>query len=302
MADPGGAEHEPREPSVAAVKRRPDSSDSRHHSDTAALSDAIHGRSSSGAMNSLVFGQRAVDMRIVDRWAYVGIAGMLFLVALMGFAPRSVAILSGQRANPPLVVHVHAATMALWMTLLLAQSLLMATGRRALHKTLGIASLVLAPALVGTMIAVAIWRYGDRVQLGQAEQGANTLMSQGRAILYFSLFYVWAIAVRRRDPDTHKRMLILATLVLVPAAIARMTILPTTMPQSYDALHLYMLLLLAPAVLYDVVRTGRPHRAYLIGLALLLPWMIAMRMLWSSPWWLETAPRLMAAVSQVNTG
>jgi hypothetical protein len=63
--------------------------------------------------------------------------------------------------------------------------------------------------------------------------------------------------------------------VLIPAAIARITWLPTTMPRSFDAVHAYMLLCLAPAVIADVMRFGRPHRAYVAGLTLLSPWLIA---------------------------
>jgi hypothetical protein len=147
------------------------------------------------------------------------------------------------------------------------------------------------------MIAAAIWNYGEMAAVGLSARAANLLLVQGRAILYFPLFFVWALLVRRRDPETHKRMMILATLVLLPAAITRMTWLPTTLPASFDAPHAYMFLLLAPALAYDVVRLGRPHAAYLIGLALLLPWLVATHFLWSSPWWLQVAPRLMAAVS-----
>jgi hypothetical protein len=143
------------------------------------------------------------------------------------------------------------------------------------------------------MIAAAIWRFGVRAELGEIEAGANTLLVQGRAIFYFSLFYLWAISVRKRDREIHKRMMILATVVLLPAAITRISWLPSTMPESYDAVHAYMILLLTPALAHDVSRQGRPHSAYLIGLGLLLPWIIATHFLWNSPWWVETASKIM---------
>jgi hypothetical protein len=231
--------------------------------------------------------------RLADRWIYVFMAGLFLVTAVVGFAPRSAAILAGERPNPPLVVHIHAALMVSWLVLLLAQTTLAATGRGRLHRTLGLASVALAPAVVAAMIAITIWRFGERVELGQMMAGANILLAQGRSIFCFSLFYAWAILVRGRDSETHKRMMILATLTLLTAAITRITWLPTTMPASYDAVHGYMLLLLVPALAYDIARRGRPHAAYLIGLGLLLPWMIATRLLWDSPWWLATAPRLM---------
>jgi hypothetical protein len=145
------------------------------------------------------------------------------------------------------------------------------------------------------MVAVSIWRFDERVSLGQVAAGANTLLNQGRAILYFSVFFLWAILSRKADCETHKRMMILTIVPATTAAFARMPWLPTTTPDSPLAPHAYMLLLLAPVIIYDVVRLGRPHSAYLIGLALMLPWMIATELLWNSPWWAATASRLMGA-------
>jgi hypothetical protein len=240
-----------------------------------------------------------IDQSVVDRWIYVASAGLFLLTAIIGFAPRSAAILTGELANPPLVVHIHAALMVSWLVLLLTQTTLVATDRVKLHRTMGLVSLALAPCVVAVMIAVSIWRFGVRVELGQAAAGANTLLVQGRAIFYFSLFYLWAITVRERDPETHKRMMFLATVVLLPAAIARISWLPTTMPESYDALHAYMVLLMAPAFAHDIFRRGRPHSAYVIGLGLLLPWIIATHFLWNSPWWGDTVFRIFGVDSSI---
>jgi hypothetical protein len=89
-------------------------------------------------------------------------------------------------------------------------------------------------------------------------------------------------------------MMLLATLVVIDAAIGRMTWLPGNDAQvSYDMAHVYQLLLIVPALIFDLVRFGRIHRAYVLGLGLLLPWIIATSFLWNSPWWLRTAAALM---------
>jgi hypothetical protein len=237
----------------------------------------------------------AIDRSLVDRWIYVAMAALFLVTAVVGFAPRSVEILTGVRRTPPLVVHIHAALIVAWLGMLLTQTTLVAVGKTAWHKTLGLTSLVLAPAVVAAMVAVSIWRFDERVSLGQVAAGANTLLNQGRAILYFSVFFLWAILSRKADCETHKRMMILTIVPATTAAFARMPWLPTTTPDSPLAPHAYMLLLLAPVIIYDVVRLGRPHSAYLIGLALMLPWMIATELLWNSPWWAATASRLMGA-------
>lgn len=238
-----------------------------------------------------------VERSAVDRWIYVAMAALFLGTAVVGFAPNSAAILSNELPSPPLVVHLHAALMVSWLGLLFVQALLVATGRRALHRTLGVASWVLAPCIVAGMFAVMTWRQGMLADFGQLGPASNILLAQGRSIVYFALFFAWAMLARNHDRETHKRMLILATVVLLPASVGRMTWLPTTTPESYDALHGYMLLLMAPALAYDFARLGRPHRAYVIGLLLLLPWMIATHFLWNTPWWRDTAAKLMGLAS-----
>jgi hypothetical protein len=235
----------------------------------------------------------APERTLSDRWIYVFMAGLFVAVALVGFAPKSTAILTGELPVPPLVIHVHAAFMVAWLALLLAQTLLMANRQPALHKRLGLLSLVLAPCLVGGMVAATLWRYEFLDARGLRAQAANLLLAQGRAIVYFTLFFLWAVLTRRKDPETHKRMMLLATLVLIPAAITRMTWLPTTFPQSFAAPHLYMLLILTPALLHDTVRLGRPHTAYIAGFVAFLPCLIATHVLWNLPWWHQTVPRFM---------
>lgn len=250
-------------------------------------------------MNTLAIGA-ALPRVAVDRWVYVFTAVLFIAVALAGFIPDSITkvaeIEAGRREPFPVILHLHAVVMGAWLVLLLTQTSLIATGRRSLHQTLGLSTLVLGAAVVAVMIGASLDAWTGLTASSPPEvlaRRSNVLLAQGRAILYFALFFIWAIAVRKTDSETHKRMMFLATVVVLPAAVTRILWLPTTMPASYDGVHAYMLLCLAPLVTRDIIRLGRPHRAYLIGLALLAPWMIAMHYLWGAPWWLQTAPKLM---------
>lgn len=240
-----------------------------------------------------VFDRQLLERDRAERWIYFFTAALFVTTALVGFAPRSVEIITGARRNPPLVVHLHAVAMAAWLALLFFQTLLVALRRQGLHRQLGLAAFVLGPAVVASMVAVTLWRFGERISLGQVTAGANTLMNQGRAIVYFALFFTWAMLTRRKDPETHKRMILLATVGPFTAAVGRMDWLPQTLPGSPLSVHLYMFVLLAPAIAHDVLRLGRPHSAWLIGLALMLPWVVATQLLWNAPWWMATATRLM---------
>jgi hypothetical protein len=219
----------------------------------------------------------------------------LFLAtAVLGFAPRSASILAGTMPMPPLAVHVHAFLMTAWLALLAVQAGLIAGGRQQLHRALGVASFVLAPALLAGLIAVTIVRYYDLTEAGLGALASNILFLQMRSVVLFPLFFIWAMAVRRTDVETHKRMLILATFVLLDAAVARHVWLPgNDITAGYDVTHAYWLLLLVPALGYDVVRRGRPHRAYVVGLALILPCAIATHFVWNAPQWHSIAAEWM---------
>ena len=92
-------------------------------------------------------------------------------------------------------------------------------------------------------------------------------------------------------------MMLLATLVLLSdAAIARMNWLPyNEFPKRYLAVHICLLLLLVPVLLHDLIRRGRIHRAWVWGLALTLPWVVATELVWGSHWWREFGPKLVGA-------
>ena len=237
----------------------------------------------------------------VDRAFYFCMAALFIAVAGIGFGPRSFGIVAGALPNPPLIVHVHAALMATWLGLLFAQTALVATNRTAVHRRLGLASFVLAPVMIVAMLALTLAPYylflaapqgttAEPPPLEVAARGvAFSLFVQGRAAVLFATFYTWAALARRTAPETHKRMMILATFVLIDAALGRMGWLhgwtSIADQRSYTIVHAYQLLLLAPAIVYDVVRFGRVHRAYIIGIALFLPFAVAMHVLWNHEGW-----------------
>jgi hypothetical protein len=242
--------------------------------------------------------------RRADRVVYVFMATLFIVTAIVGFAPTSSALIaavnSGVRPAPPAYLHFHAIAMSSWLALLLVQTTLVATGRSALHRRLGMASLVAAPAvaisltLMTVLPAVAVSHMTDAALIElhvDLDQVWGFLVTQIRAILLFALFAGWAFAVRRSDPETHKRMMIVATVVPLNAALSRMVGFSKLLPgaglfESHLVPDFYQVMLLAPAVVNDVVRLGRVHRAYVIGVAVLLTTMIAAHFLSDASWWL----------------
>jgi hypothetical protein len=196
--------------------------------------------------------------------------------------------------------------MGSWLMLLLAQTTLMATGNSRHHQKLGIASFLLAPAIIVTGIVLVptmyaqVWNAVAAAPPETVEQmrgglaiRTDIILLQFRAGLLFALCVVLALRTRRVDSGFHKRMIILATLVPLPASIDRIMWLPATMPDSPLSADLYTLLWLSPMFIWDLFRLGRVHRAYIVWFALWLPAVVAVQTLWGSDWWQSTAPGLM---------
>jgi hypothetical protein len=264
-------------------------------------------RDTAGADRAHVHG--GAFARLADRWIYVFMAGLFIVTAMAGFIPTSIrfiaAVEAGQRPAPSPVLHVHAVLMGSWLLLFLAQATLMATGRPAHHKRLGLIAVFLAPAVVVAMIGVAksSWSLAASTpadlltprELSRINFQSNVLLEQVRMVILFTVFVSWGFLCRRRDPETHKRMMLLAAVMPLPAAIDRIMWLPGTMAQAAAFMPMYTLLWLLPVLIYDFTRRGRVHRAYVIGIILNLPFVAISYFLWGSPWWLEVAPRLMGA-------
>src|SRR4051812_47700155 len=88
----------------------------------------------------------------IDRWIFVAMAVWFIAIVLAGFIPDAAMkvqmVRTGLRPPFPPIMHVHAVLMGSFLLLLLAQTVMMATGRSALHKRVGIVGMVLAVALV----------------------------------------------------------------------------------------------------------------------------------------------------------
>jgi hypothetical protein len=236
-------------------------------------------------------------------------AAFFVVITLTGFIPDSLtklaAIEAGQRPPFPLVLHLHSILMGAFLLLLLAQTILAATGRQAHHQRLGLAAVVLAPALVvvGFILVPTMYNMGwnilqvappeARASIEEALQGArNIMLMQIRIGILFPLFILIALMARKTDSGLHKRMMFLAIAPALPAAFDRMTWLPHTLPESPLSPDLYVLFAVSPLFIWDLVRSGTVHKAYLIWLAFLVPSSILIHSLWDSDWWHATAPRL----------
>lgn len=248
----------------------------------------------------------------IDRWIFVVMAVWFIAIVLTGFIPDSLHNLAMIKAHmrPPysLVANIHALVMGAFLLLLLAQAVLVATGRTDLHRQLGLVGIVLAPALVvvGLILAPAnyhsIWQgahFGPpAVQATLAPVVPlmeNVLLLQMRVGILFSLFIGTALLARGRDDGLHKRMMFLGTAVALPAAFFRIAWLPSTLPALPLSLDLYVLLAISPMFAWDVIRNRGVHRAYWVWLPIYAASSLVVNSLWDTPWWHATARHFLGA-------
>lgn len=248
----------------------------------------------------------------IDRWIFVAMAAWFVLIVLTGFVPDSIMKVGmvGTGAHPPFppILHLHAALMGCFLLLLLAQSVMVATGRSALHKQVGIAAFVLIPALiiVGIILVPTIYHAVlDGAHHGPPPVQAaltprisrleNVLLLQLHAGILFGIFIGLALWARTANSGFHKRMMFLATAVPLGASIDRMWWLPNTLPASPIGTDGYILLALSPLIIWDVMRNRRVHEAYLVWAAIYLPVSLIIYLLWDTPLWHATARHIMGA-------
>jgi hypothetical protein len=240
--------------------------------------------------------------RFADRWIWVFMAVLFIATALAGFIPRSLhriqLIQAGEQAPFAVVTHVHAATMALWFSLLLLQTILVATGRRLWHQRTGRVAIVVGLAVPASLVAITV--HGVTSQLTTltlpqlSDQFAFAIFVQGKAIILFSV-YLW-IALRKRisDPQLHKRLIVLANFAIIAAAFDRIPWLQhfgLEWPYYED---LWNVLILSPILLYDALRSRQWIWVWLLGIAVLVPFVAAYYYLGVGlpDWWQAVVARL----------
>jgi hypothetical protein len=213
-------------------------------------------------------------------WIYPGLALSMCVTAFWGFAyTYFIPMFAGAYPDVSPTLHLHGWSFFLWYLLVPIQAMLIASGRVRLHMTLGSASLVLAAVMVFTGILVASVRIEHGLTATEVNEFVTFWAYFGQLIMYnlllFVIFYGTAIS-KRKQPHIHKRMIILATASVLPAAIFRIIValgdfywLATpgwVMPAAFFLPGLFIII----GMVHDKITKGYIHRAYLIGLPVLL--------------------------------
>jgi hypothetical protein len=154
---------------------------------------------------------------------FPAMSSLLIVLVFLGFAPTY--YLRPVTAGPiPAYLHVHGAAMTAWFVLLLVQTALIATRRRAVHRRLGLLGAAVAAIIVVLNPLVVAWSVphllaaGDPIQLTALIVVADLLLV-GVFLILVGLAIRW-----RRYPETHSRMLLLASLAVSGPALGRLSL------------------------------------------------------------------------------
>ena len=199
-------------------------------------------------------------------YAWVALAAALIIFA--GFA-RTFYLRSISGA-PPLstLLFAHGVVMTTWMVLFIAQVGLVSARRTDLHRRLGVFGLLLAILVICVGVAASI----DAGRRGASPApGVPPLVFMAIPLFDMPVFAVLVgVALwKRRRPDIHKRLMLLATLGLLTPGIARipLAIIQQGGPPLFFGLALFFPLL---CVAIDTARSRRLHPAFGWGAALVI--------------------------------
>ncbi len=196
--------------------------------------------------------------RRADRGIYTWAALVAVLVVFAGFA-RSY-YLKGIFGSPALsgLVHLHGLVMTLWFTLFFVQVRLVAAERVDLHRRLGVFGALLAAMVVGvgTVTAITAARHG--VSPGPPPLVFLTI-PLGDMVVFATLISL-GLGYRQRA-NIHKRLILLASMSMLTAAIARVPVAFIRnggLPMFFGLTDLCLLTVLC----FDTIKHRRLHPAF----------------------------------------
>lgn len=211
-------------------------------------------------------------------------AAYALLVALTGFASTYFLPLARSHFDAPWFVHAHGGLLFGWLLLLLAQATLVQQRRVPTHRQLGRLALPLAAGIVASTLAVAYHAMRIGVANGDPTAVSGLVGSWTTMAIFIGLLGA-AIHFRKR-PETHKRLIVLATVAILWPAWFRFRHLFPQVPRPEIVFAVaFSDAPIVIAALVDRVRTGRAHPVYLwVGGALIAEHAAEVLLFDTSPW------------------
>jgi FtsH-binding integral membrane protein len=219
--------------------------------------------------------------RRYDHFFFSGMAVLLLATVFVGFAKTYYLAGMIHATLPSVIIHLHGAAFSCWILLLVTQTSLVAAGRVDIHRRLGVFGFLLACA----MVVLGVLAGTDSLARGFAPPGldaATFYVVPITDMLIFATLVFFAFR-NRSNPAAHKRFILVATIGLMIAAVARWPFAPVYRNPIAAALVTYVFLLLL--VGYDLWSIRKVHRATLwAGIFLIVVQQIRVPIGMTAPW------------------
>ncbi len=210
------------------------------------------------------------------RHFYVRMAAACVAVAVIGFAPTYWLPLVRGTLNVPPIAHLHATVFYGWTLLFLLQTWLAANRRLARHRAWGVfgVALVTTMCFVGMATAITSLKQLTADGFGAAARAFSIVPVSG--IVFFAALFTLAL-IKVKQVETHKRLMLVATVSLLQAAVGRtfLTFLapiavgggPVSPPPVFVTIMPGLIsdLLIVAAMVHDRRTIGRVHPVYWIA-------------------------------------
>ena len=231
-----------------------------------------------------------------DRLFFLAFVLFGWIAVVMGFGPVVWKRFQGLSDGPAsIVLQVHVFAFVGWMGLLSTQVLLVRVGHTVLHRILGLGLVVLLPVMViaGMWTEIEAQRRSDR----QTEDDLRFFVTPLIETIVFAGLAIAAF-LKRNDPASHKRLILMATSIILVAAFNRWwgEALDGWLGNGYWAPILSIFfgpnLLMACGMAHDLNSNGTIHRTYLVAVPLVVAAEIVAGLIWHAAWWPEVARRI----------
>ena len=182
------------------------------------------------------------------------------LIVIVGFWPTYFGPLLAGSLDLKLIVKIHANVYLVWIAILIAQSSLVLKKRLNWHRKLGWFAAGYAALMIAVVLTALAIRFSNLHAAGEIREAHRSLIISSVDLLLFGGLLIPAV-IYRKKPQIHKRLIIVASVVLLGPAVGRMPFL--TFPP------LILLVLYSPILLgmaFDFATRRKVHAVYIIGL------------------------------------
>ena len=190
----------------------------------------------------------------------IAIIGLFAVLA--GFAKTFIAPMSAGTFSAPSTVYIHGAFTSSWIILFVIQTSLINLKKYRTHMLLGIAGILIAAGTALTILPVGMYAANKELKQGLGETAISGIVGVVTSAIMF-LSIVIAGILNRHNPATHKRLMLLATIVVLwPAWFRFRHYFPSVpRPDIWFAVVLADSLILI-SCLWDKLVNGKVHPVF----------------------------------------